>query len=172
MIELGHFAGLRLTAKRSALIGVLGVWVALSLLGWRALGFPPGAALLGGLVATALHWLGDLVHHLGHAWAARRTGYPMIGVAFWGVLGSSIYPRDEPPLPARVHIQRALGGPLASLIFGLLAALVAWLLQPDGLAWWLAVFCAFQNLVLYAGQVLLPLGFNDGGTILYWLRRG
>ncbi len=171
MLELGHLAGLRLTAKPSAIMGALGLWALLSAIGFW-LGLAPAAALLGGFVAMLLHWLGELVHQLGHAWAARRTGYPMIGVAFWGLLSSSIYPRDEPALPARVHIRRALGGPLASLAATLITALLAWLLWPGGGApAWVALFVALENGLIYTAQVLLPLGFNDGATILHWWGR-
>src|SRR4051794_37395815 len=113
---LGSLGGLRLSLMRSALVGSLGLWLLLSASGLWMLGLPVGAAVVGGLAALALHWFSELVHHFGHAWAARRTGYPMIGIQLWGVLGSSVYPADEPQLPAAVHIRRALGGPIASLL--------------------------------------------------------
>lgn len=169
--ELGRVAGLRLTAKPSAVLGTLLLWGALSAIG-SGLGLPAATAILGGLVATALHWLASLAHHLGHAWAARRTGHPMLGVRFWGVLGTSIYPRDEPPLPARVHMRRALGGPLASLLLTLAALGLALALRPAGGAAWLVALLFFvENLFVYTLQALLPLGFNDGATLLYWWRR-
>src|SRR5690242_10193969 len=112
-----------------------------------------------------LHWLSDIVHHLGHAWAARRTGYPMVGVRLSGVLGSSIYPPDEPPLPAAVHIRRALGGPIASLLLTLVAAAIVLALRSSGgTVWWVALFFFLENLLVFTLQVFLPLGFNDGGT--------
>lgn len=171
MYELGHVAGLRVTAKPSAVLGTLLLWAALSAIG-IGLGVPAAEAILGGLAATGLHWLSSLAHHLGHAVAARRTGYPMLGVRLWGVLGSSIYPRDEPALPARVHIRRALGGPLASLLLTFIAAGLVLALRPTGgAAWLVALFFFGENLFVYTLQVLLPLGFNDGATLLYWWRR-
>lgn len=171
MFELGRIAGLRITAKPSAIVGSLLLWATLAAIG-AALGLAPATALAAGLAATALHWLSSLAHHLGHSWAARRTGYPMIGVRLWGVLGSSIYPRDEPALPAAVHMRRALGGPLASLLLTLVAAGLALALRPaGGAAWLVALFFFAENLLVYTGQVLLPLGFNDGATLLYWWRR-
>lgn len=172
MYELGHLAGLRLTAKPSALLGSLGLWALLSAIGWLGLGLGLAPALLGGLAAMVIHWLGELLHQLGHAWAARRTGYPMIGIAFWGLLSTTIYPRNEPELPGRIHIRRALGGPLASLLVTLLAIPLAWLLWPRGGALaWVALFAAVENGLVYTAQVLVPLGFNDGSTILHWLRQ-
>ena len=57
---------------------------------------PIGSALLGGVIVVILHWFSELVHQLGHAWAARRTGYPMIGIrcGTFGVFATSLYPPD------------------------------------------------------------------------------
>src|SRR5690348_5018426 len=88
--DLGNLAGLRLTAAPSAIAGSLILWALLSVIG-VALDLSPVAAVVGGLIAVLLHWLGETVHQLGHAWAARRTGHPMIGVRFWWVLSASIY---------------------------------------------------------------------------------
>jgi hypothetical protein len=155
----------------SALVGSLALWALLSAVGIWLLGLAAGAALLGGLVAVFLHWFSEIVHHLGHAWAARRTGYPMAGIQLWGVLSSSVYPRDEPPLPAMLHIRRALGGPIASLLLTLVAGLLAAALHSSGgIAWWVALLFVLENLFVFTLQVFIPLSFNDGGTILYWLR--
>jgi hypothetical protein len=168
---LGSIGGLRLSVMPSALVGSLALWALLSAAGVWLLGLSAGTALLGGLAAVLLHWCSDIVHHSGHAWAARRTGYPMIGIQLWGVLGSSVYPTDEPPLPAIVHIRRALGGPIASLLLSLAAGLIALALRPaGGLLWWLALFFFLENLFVFTLQVFIPLSFNDGGTLLYWWR--
>ena len=71
--------------------------------------------------------LGDVYkrQQLGHARAAEQVGYPMEGVHLWGVLGTSVYPTDEPELPAEVHVERALGGPKASAVLAVAAGGVA-----------------------------------------------
>ena len=52
-----------------------------------------------------------------------------------------------------------------------IAGLLLLLLQDSGpVAWVLGLWFA-ENLLLFTGQVLIPLGFNDGSTILYWMRR-
>lgn len=169
---LGSLGGLRLSLMPSAVAGSLALWALLSAAGFWMLGLPAGAALVGGFAALLLHWISDIVHHSGHAWAARRTGYPMTGIRLWGVLGSSVYPADEPQLPAAVHIRRALGGPIASLLLTGLAGLIAMALRPAGGAvWWVALFFFLENLFVFTLQVFIPLSFNDGGTLLYWLRR-
>ncbi len=168
-IKLGKFAGLALSAQPSAIFGSLFIWILLAGLAWALLKAPLGIAILGGLLAILLHWISDLVHHLGHAFAARRTGYPMSGVRFWGVLGTSLYPPDEPELPGALHIRRALGGPSSSLLFTLLAGVVALAVRPlGGVSWWLAAFVFLDNLLVFTLGAISPMGFTDGSTILRW----
>ena len=143
----------------------------LAIIGGALLKLPIGAAIAVGLVATLLHWLSEAWHQLGHAWAARRTGHPMTGVRLWGVLSTSVYPADEGPLPARVHVRRALGGPAASLLLTLAAGGVALALRgaPGGLRA-PTLFLFLENLFVFTLQALVPLGFNDGATLRHWLR--
>ena len=148
----------------------MGVWAVLSLAAGFFLHIPLWVALGWGLAATVAHWLSELVHNLGHAWAARRTGHPMTGIRFWAMLATSVYPADEGPLPGRVHLQRALGGPAASALLTLLAGGVTLALTAQSLPWWLSLFVGLENLFVFTLQVFLPLGFNDGGTLWHWLR--
>ncbi len=168
-IKLGHVAHLSLSAKPSALIAFILLWAFLSGVGVTFLRIPLPQAIIAGLVAALLHWCSETVHQLGHAWAARRTGYPMIGIRFWGLLSTSLYPPDEPALPAAIHIRRALGGLPASLSLALVAAALALALRPaGGPAWWVAVFFFLENLLVFGLGALLPLGFTDGSTLLQW----
>jgi hypothetical protein len=92
----------------------------------------------------------------------------MRGVRFWGLLSASVYP-DEPPLPAAIHIRRALGGPAASGLLGLLVGGVTLLLWAGGgVLAGLALFFCLENLLVFCLGSLLPLGFNDGSTLLEW----
>jgi hypothetical protein len=167
--QLGRIASLRLTADWSAIIGSLLLWVLLSGSAALGLGVSPAAAVVGGLVAVLLHWASDIVHQLGHARAARTTGHPMIGIRLWWVLSASIYPSDEGSLPAAVHIRRALGGPVASLLLTVIAALIALALRPlGGVYWWVALFFFLDNLLVLTLGAFLPLGFTDGSTLLHW----
>jgi hypothetical protein len=126
-----------------------------------------------GLAAALLHWLSEAWHQTGHAWAARRSGHPMTGVVFWAVLGTSLYPADEGDLPDAVHVRRALGGPLFSLGLTIVAGGLVLALRPGGgLARWIALFTAVENLLVFTLQAAVPLGFNDG-TVLWqaWRQR-
>jgi len=169
--SLGRFAGLDLSAGPSVLPGSVAIAALVAFFFWRS-GRPTARALSGGLMAVPLHWLSDLVHNLGHAIAALQTGYPMRGVHFWGVLGMSLYPRDEPPLPAEIHIRRALGGPIASTLLALAAFALRLAVRAPGMGRDLALFLALDNLILGVGA-LFPLPMTDGGTLrTWWPRRG
>src|SRR2546423_15637677 len=115
----GNGAAMRLSAEPSAVAGSLALWGAWTGVAARALAAPRGAAAVGGLIAVGLHWASALVHQLGHARAARRTGHRMAGIRCFALLSASLYPPDEPPLPGAVHRRRALGRPSASLLPGL-----------------------------------------------------
>ena len=168
-IKLGQVAGLRLSAKPSAIVGFFLLWIILSVVAIALFKIPTGEAIVGGLIAAVLHYVGEIVHNLGHARAARQTGYPMMGVLLVGVLGVSLYPPDEPELPADVHIRRALGGPTASLLLTIIAAVIALLLRPGGgTPWLVAAFFSLENLLLFTLGAFIPLGFTDGSTLLKW----
>lgn len=173
IFRLGTFFNLKIMARPTAVIGFLLLWLILSLIGWQGLDWGVGTAVFAALLATILHFFGELWHQLGHAWAARRTGYPMSGVMYVWVLAASLYPRDEPELPARIHIRRALGGPAASFFMSLAGGTLAILTQQFSVVvWYLAIFLCLNNLLVFTLGALLPLGFTDGSTLLhYWPRR-
>jgi type III secretory pathway component EscS len=172
--KLGRFTDLDLSAVPSALVGSIVLWTAVCGLAISLLQFPIKQVLVAGLFATILHWLGETVHQLGHAAFARRTGHPMIGIRYWGMLSTSVYPPDEPTLPATIHIRRALGGPVASLIAASAAGLFFLALNAvitNGIVWWLALYLFLENTLVFCLGALLPLGFTDGSTLLYWWKR-
>ena len=169
--KLGKIAGLSLSARPPAVGGSIVLFVVLFGVAIGFLRLAAGAAILGSLVAVILHWVSAIAHQLGHAWAARQTGYPMTGIRFGslGLLAASRYPSNEPTLPPAIHIRRALGGPIGSLLASLVAAIIALVVRNSGgLPWWLAIFFFLDNLVVFTLGSLLPLGFTDGSTLLHW----
>ncbi len=172
LIHLGTLAGLQINARRSVLWAYPALVLGLSLLGGLLLRLEAFLALEFGAACALLHILGEVWHNLGHAAAARRAGFPMQGITFWGLLAASCYPEDEGRLTARVHIWRALGGPTASLLLTALAGLglvLSW--GSLSLSFWIALFFFLDNLLVYSLGAFLPLGFTDGSTLLYWLKR-
>ena len=159
--------GFSFIVQRSTLAGTVLLWSILSWLARETLHLSLWEALQFGLLATIAHWALDVIHQLGHAWAASWTGYPMIGVRFWWVLSTCIYPGNEPELPLRVHVQRALGGPAMSFVILIMAGIWTWWVwPPQGAGEWLAVFVLADSLLTFTLGALLPLGFTDGSTLL------
>ncbi|MBI5651768.1 MAG: hypothetical protein HZC40_15195 [Chloroflexi bacterium] len=171
-IKLGSLFGLEMrVAPISFLIGSLALWIVLIMIAMSLLAMLWFDALIGSLLAVILHWVGEIAHQFGHAWGARRIGYPMFGIRLGtlGLFSTSLYPRDEPPLPARLHITRALGGPLGSFIVSLATGVIVIALDPiGGIARALAWFFLLENFFVFGLGAFLPLGFNDGSTILEW----
>ena len=129
-------------------------------------------AIAGGIVLAACHWVSEVVHNVGHSTAARRTGHPMTAtrLGFLLVLGLSVYPEDEPGLPPEVHISRAMGGPAGSAILTAALGVLAFLTAGSSLGWVVLVWF-LDNLLVFTLGAFLPLGFNDGSTLIRWMRR-
>ncbi len=171
-IPLGHIDGLFVKAKPNAFYTFALLWAALSAAGISLLKLSTGTGIVAGFAGTALHYASEGWHHISHARAARKTGYPMEGFVLVWALAVGRYPKDEPELPAEIHIRRALGGPIGSFWLTLAAGALAWALQPFGGAiWYPAVFLFLDNLLVFALGSFLPLGFTDGSTLLYWWPR-
>lgn len=170
---LGSLAGLRLSTVPSAVAGFFILWLVLAGVGATLLDMSWGMAILFGLLATLLHFVSELLHQFGHAWAARTVGYPMTGIRFWTIFSTSIYPPNEPQLPAATHIRRALGGAPVNIVLALLSLPIVFALRPAGglagsLPWYLTLFFFLDNFFIFGLGAFLPLGFNDGSTLLYW----
>lgn len=166
---LCNLYNLEISAKPSAFVGFALLWLGLSAVAFSLLRLTLADAILGGFLCACLHYLSELIHHLGHAGAARNTGYPMRGVRFDHLLALSLYPKDEPPLPGKIHIRRALGGPAVSCIVTILAYLILLVAQNVGGMWyWIALWFFLDNLLVFFLGAFLPLGFTDGSSILKW----
>jgi len=167
------FYRLSITVTPAAIAGslVIGALIFGIVLFWLQLS--PLEAVIGALIGVVTHWGLEILHHLGHAWAAQRTGYPMTGIQLGtlGIFGTSLYPSDEPAIPGPLHIRRALGGPILSALIGALLIAVALLLGENTslLAWWLRLGI-LESFLMSVGA-LMPIRFLDGGSILYWRSR-
>lgn len=161
-----------LQTSQTGYLASLGLWFILTLAGWALLSMDWVTAVIFGFLAILVHWLNTFGHHLGHAFAAKQVGYPMLSVRMWYLLATERYPKNEPTLPAETHIKRALGGPIGSLILALTGMILAGILRssPDSLTFYLAAFFALENLLVFFIGSFLPLGFTDGSTLLYWTR--
>ena len=129
-------------------------------------------ALVGGVALALAHWVSEVVHNLGHNTAARSTGHPMTGtrLGFLLVLGTSLYPADEPELAPELHIRRALGGPAGSAVLTVIIGILALVLAGISIGW-MALVWFLDNLLIFTLGAFVPVGFNDGSTILRWMSR-
>jgi hypothetical protein len=170
--NLGETFGLKLRARPTAVLSALFIWIAVSIVGMKLLKLKPVKAIPGGFLAMLIHFLSEWWHQFGHAQAAEQTGYPMQGMEFQGPIARSQYPRNEGVLSAEVHIQRALGGPIFSLMLAIVSGLIALALRPFGDPVLLVTFFSFaDNLLVFTIGALMPLGFTDGSTLIHWVRR-
>lgn len=121
-----------------------------------------GQRLLVGALSLPLAASADLGHTLGHTVSARVAGAPMDAVLLEAGMPRTLYTNNA--VPARVHIMRSLGGPLANLL-GLLVSLV-WRqsVRHSSLGRELAETTAAAHGALAFGS-LVPLPIVDGGVI-------
>lgn len=170
--QLGKVMGVEIWFAQSSLLLSGLLWLLFAGAAAVFLEITLGMAVVMAGTAVLLHWLGDLFHQLGHAWVARRVGYPMRKLVSWLVLFGSRYPQDEPPLPASIHIRRALGGPVVSLAITLVTGLLLLSLPANGSPiTHLTAFVFWENLLVFFLGAFVPLGFTDGSTLLTWWPR-
>ncbi|MFP4321025.1 MAG: hypothetical protein ACLFTK_01080 [Anaerolineales bacterium] len=171
--ELGTFYGVRVYAHPSVIPASVGLAVVSALIA-GALGAGIILAILGAVVAVLLHWVNAMVHQIGHSTAARLTGYPMHHATMYMILETSVYPRDEPELPAAVHRRRALGGPLANLLWALVWMIPSLVLFFGvGAAAWPLYFMVLESVFVFCLAAFVPLHMigleTDGSTLLkHW----
>ena len=103
-------------------------------------------------------------HQIGQLVAGRLTGRPLSGVVFTATFPFQLYPPEEEQ-PSKVHLMRALGGPMANLGLGWLALI----LYMFGARHGFVGFLALVNM-LYALAAMIPLPTFDGGVVLRELR--
>jgi hypothetical protein len=170
--KLGEIFDLQVKARPTALLSAITIWVILSLVGMKMFKWKPEKAAAGGFLAMLIHFFSEWWHQLGHSQTAEQTGYPMTGMEFVGPIALSQYPENEGVLSAEVHIQRALGGPIFSLVLTIVSGLIALILRPlGGPALVLAYFSIADNFLVFTIGALMPLGFTDGSTLLHWVGR-
>ncbi len=166
---LGKVLGLKVTIEASAVVAGFVLWAVLAVLGKEFLALTGPDVVVGGGLLVLMHYGLGFLHQFGHALAAAQTRHEMVGMHYWLLLTRSIYPYNEPPLSAKVHIQRAKGGPIASaIVSGILGVLSLLLIPVGGLVLEMVVFLFLDNLLINTLGALLPLPGMDGGTIKYW----
>jgi hypothetical protein len=139
--------------------------VAVSLLG----GWPGWVELINSAIAFVIAVeVGTLVHAVGHIAGGTLVGSPMDELLFTSTRGVNIYHGDQSRLPGRVHLGRALGGPVLNLLFAGAVALALRLLAPAGVPGLLGETLSSiysTSFFIGLGGLLLPLPSVDGQVI-------
>jgi hypothetical protein len=154
------FLGVPWTATPQAWLGVLaqmtfGVAAAVVM----------GVGLASGLLWGVLVVLSVALHSIGHILGGLSVGSPMDENLVTATRHVNIYRNDPPDLPSRVHLGRALGGPLMNLAVGVLG------LAIFGLSGSLTLLL-FGGFNLFVGiGALAPVPSVDGEVIWRELRR-
>lgn len=169
------FFGVPITYVRSAIYGSLVLVIVLTIAAILLTDLTPLDALIAGFIAMLLFWLSDIVHQYGHAVAAKRTGYPLSHIRMRTIISITIYPATEPQLSPDIHIQRALGGPIASAIMTIIVGILTLMFwEVGGMLQFLLGYTFLTNLFLAVGSLAVPLYTDflefDGGTILHYWR--
>ena len=111
-----------------------------------------------------------VVHAAGHILGGLAVRSPMDELLFTATRGINLYSGDQARFPGRVHLGRALGGPLLNLLWAALLFAGLPLVRPGFLAD-LAASLASTSLFIGAGS-FLPLPSVDGWVIWREVLRG
>jgi len=167
---LFRVAGVTWAATRYAWVsplfwGALGITVAFA--GRR--GESIEAALLVGCGYGLMIYGSNVIHSIGHILAGRVAGAPMGTILLTSTRDVAVYLQPGTSAPRRLRVARALGGPVANLVCGLVS------LAASGVAssGWLAAFGYFN--IGVGLWTLTPVPSMDGWVIwriLFGFERG
>lgn len=131
--------------------------------------FMPGAdlfmRLVYGVIFGALLIAANTVHSIGHILSGKMVGAPMDELLVTASRHVNIYRNDPPDLPSRVHLGRALGGPVLNIAVGIMVLIVGLVIGSAGL-----LFFSVANLG-FGISALIPVPSFDGEVIWRELRR-
>jgi hypothetical protein len=120
---------------------------------------PVGEWLAWGFIYGVLLLIVLFLHILGHILISKLVSPPMTEARITPMLIQTLYHNDTPDTPGITHLIRSLGGPLMTLLLGLIAFL-AWRISNNQA---IAFFAAANFGILII--VLLPLHTVDGAVI-------
>ena len=156
-IRLGTYAGIPVRAHWS--MAIIAVWLGVI--------FAAELGVVGGVVLTFAFFASILAHEFGHALVARRYGVNTQSIDLWALGGVARLDRESPS--ARADGLIAIAGPAVSLLIGVVAVPLSFLLQSNVL-----VIAGALNIVLAVFN-MLPGAPLDGGRVLRavrWARTG
>lgn len=126
---------------------------------------PPGNAIINGIFYGALAYFANTLHTIGHILGGRVVGAPMHGNLVTIMRHINLY-NDTGNETRRIHLGRALGGPIMNILVGVLA-LIGWSSSQDHFM----LFFAVIGLSVYGIFPLFPIPSLDGEVIWRELRK-
>ncbi len=124
-----------------------------------------GTRLIYGVLFGILLIATNSIHSIGHIIGGKFVGAPMDELLITASRQVNIYRNDPFDLPSRVHLGRALGGPVLNTTIGVILLIVALGIGSAGL-----MFFGVANLAFGIGA-LAPFPSLDGEVIWRELRR-
>lgn len=70
----------------------------------------------------------------------------MIGLRFWFLLGTCIYP-DEPALPKAIHVRRMLASAVLAIVYGVLSFVLS---SQGGVLFYVMVLMLLENVMIFS----------------------
>lgn len=168
MIGMANRSGMRLTLGGFPVTVPLDTLLGVVLIAWLWLPTfarqPQGLQILAAVIFAVALLASVLVHEFAHAVAARRFGFPVLGITLWAFGGFTSYRpvRNTPGREAAI----AVAGPAASLLLGAAAWLVLQVI-PDRTSMLAEIVAAVSLANVLVGVFnLLPGLPLDGGSVL------
>jgi Zn-dependent protease len=124
-----------------------------------------GTAILTTTVILGSEWS----HNLAHTAAAKMVGHPVDAIRVtWGMPLLVYHDIEDPDVSPRIHIIRALGGPIINCIYFSLALLLQPITKPNSIFRDVLNAALGMNAFLVLGG-MLPIPGIDGGAVLKWI---
>ena len=162
-VPLGRLWGVRISATPIAWLSPLVFFGLRLLIGLLAPNMSLGERLYDALLFTIAVQVATPLHALGHIIGGKLVRGAMDELLITATRDVNIYDGDQSAVPSRVHLGRALGGPVFNLLIaGFLYSALP--LIPAGLGYTLVERVASINLFFGAGG-FLPLPSVDGEVI-------
>ena len=167
-ITLGTIGGVKVTATRHAWASVAAAG-GLGVLRELRSGKPLVARVRSVVAFTLALQITNAIHAGGHIAGGKLVESPMDELVITATRFANLYEGDQSRQPSRVHIGRAIGGPVANLAASALFDLGARKL-PDGFCRELCTYLTTFNRAVGLGA-LLPFPPVDGGVIWREVRK-
>jgi len=120
--------------------------------------------------AVIAYEIADLIHTVGHILSARQAKAPMDEFRLQAPFPVTIYHDND--VSPDAHRLRAIGGPIASLVAGILTIMLYPFIQNKIGRDFVGISALLHCLL--ATAIAIPLPFIDGGALLKWtlVKRG